>query len=91
MFKAGEKAPLAFEEVVKIMNVFTIKGTQGYIRMELQNASGFPHETSHFGGYDAKGIVEIKSGNYHVLGEIWFTTEEWLRFALGQHVLQDQR
>lgn len=56
------------------MNGFTIKCKQGFIRIELQNASGFPKETSHFGGYDAEGIVEIKSGNYYVLGEIWFTT-----------------
>jgi hypothetical protein len=62
------------------MNGFTIKGKQGFIRIELQNASGFPKETSHFGGYDAEGIVEIKSGNYHVLGEIWFTTGDIYEF-----------
>ena len=62
------------------MNEFTIKGKQGFIRIELQNAIGFPKEISHFGGYDAEGIVEIKSGNYYVLGETWFTTGDVYEF-----------
>lgn len=62
------------------MNEFTIKGEQGFIRIELQNVIGFPEETSHFGGYDAEGIVEIKSGNYYVLGELWFTTADVYEF-----------
>lgn len=62
------------------MNGFTIKGKQGFLRIELQNASGFPEDTSHFGGYDAEGIVEIKSGNYYVLGEMWFTTGDVYAF-----------
>lgn len=62
------------------MNGFTIKGKQGFIRIELQTAIGFPKDTSHFGGYDAEGIVEIKSGNYYVLGELWFTTGEVYEF-----------
>ena len=62
------------------MNEFTIKGEQGFIRIELQNVIGFPEETSHFGGYDAEGIVEIKSGNYYVLGEMWFSTGDVYKF-----------
>jgi len=62
------------------MHEFTIKGNQGFIRIELKNANGFPKNTSHFGGYDAKGIVEIQSGNYYVLGELWFTTGEVYEF-----------
>ena len=56
------------------MNGFTITGKRGFIRIELQNASGFPKDTSHFGGYEAEGIIEIKSGNYYIFGELWFTT-----------------
>ncbi|MFJ7952784.1 hypothetical protein ACIQZG_14770 [Lysinibacillus sp. NPDC096418] len=62
------------------MNGFTIKGKQGFIRIELQKVSGFPKDTSHFGGYDAEGNVEIESGNYYVLGELWFTTGDVYEF-----------
>jgi len=62
------------------MNEFTIKGNQGFVRIKLQNVSGFPKDISHFGGYDAEGIVEIKSGNYYVLGELWFTTGDVYEF-----------
>ncbi len=65
---------------VETMNGFTVKGNQGFIRIESQNISGFPEDTSHFGGYDAVGIVEIKSGNYYVLGELWFTTGDIYKF-----------
>ncbi|QFK71889.1 hypothetical protein F7984_11935 [Pradoshia sp. D12] len=65
---------------VETMNGFTVKGNQGFIRIESQNISGFPEDTSHFGGYNAVGIVEIKSGNYYVLGELWFTTGDIYKF-----------
>jgi hypothetical protein len=51
------------------MEEFTLKGNQGYIRFCLEEVMGFPSDTSHFGGYDTKGGVEIKSGNYYVHGE----------------------
>lgn len=62
------------------MQEFTIKGNQGFIRMELQKASDFLQNTNQCGGYDAEGIVEIKSGNYYVLGKTWFTTGEVYEF-----------
>ncbi|MGG3452302.1 hypothetical protein ABER98_21125 [Domibacillus aminovorans] len=62
------------------MNEFVVKGKNGFIRIELHKASGYPEDTSHFGGYDAEGIAEIKSGNYYVLGELWFTTGEVYEF-----------
>jgi hypothetical protein len=62
------------------MNEFTIGGKQGFIRIELQEAIDFPKNTSPFGGYDALGIVEIKSGSYYALGELWFTTGEVYQF-----------
>ncbi len=63
-----------------VMNEFTLKGKQGFIRIELQEVYGFPESTSHFGGYDARGIAEIKSGNYYVKGQLWFTTGEVYEF-----------
>jgi len=62
------------------MNEFVVIGKQGFIRIELIKAFGFPKETSHFGGYDAQGITEIKSGNYYVKGELWFSTGEVYEF-----------
>lgn len=62
------------------MNGFTIKSKQGFIRFELKEVQGFPEETSQFGGYDAKGIVEIKSRNFYVLGDLWFTTGDVYEF-----------
>lgn len=62
------------------MDDFIIKGKQGFIRIELQEAFDFPKKTSCFGGYDARGIAEVKSGNYYVLGDLWFTTGEVYQF-----------
>lgn len=63
------------------MNEFVVRGKQGcFIRITLDEVFGFPKMTSHFGGYDAKGAAEIKSGNYYVKGEVWFSTGETYEF-----------
>ncbi|MCA0983382.1 hypothetical protein LCL89_04870 [Halobacillus yeomjeoni] len=62
------------------MNEFTLEGKQGFIHLKLQEVPDFPDSTSHFGGYDARGVVEIKSGNYYVRSEVWFTTGEVFEF-----------
>ncbi|RFU69387.1 hypothetical protein [Bacillus sp. V59.32b] len=63
------------------MNEFIIAGKQGFIRIELSEVYGFPNETSYLGGYDVKGIVEIKSGNYFVKdAELWFSTGQVYQF-----------
>ncbi len=62
------------------MNEFVVRSNQGFIRIKLIEVFGFPKDTSHYGGYDAKGIVEIKSGNYYVEGEMWFATGEAFDF-----------
>jgi hypothetical protein len=57
------------------VNTFEIAGKQGFIRIELIEVFGFPNETSYLGGYDVKGKIEIKSGNYYVKdSELWFST-----------------
>ena len=44
-------------------------------KIELNEVYGFPNETSYLGGYDVKGKIDIKSGNYFVKdAEIWFST-----------------
>lgn len=63
------------------MNEFVVRGKQGcFIRIALDEVFGFPNLTSHFGGYDVKGTAEIKSGNYYVKGELWFSTGEIYEF-----------
>lgn len=58
------------------MNGFRIAAKQGHIEIQLEEVYGFPEATSHFGGYDARASVEIKSGNYSVKGEMYVTTGE---------------
>ena len=65
------------------MNEFKIAGKQGFIRIELNEVYGFPNQTSHLGGYDVKGKIEIKSGNYYVKGaELWFSTGQVYEFFI---------
>ena len=63
------------------MYAFEIAGKQGFIRIELMEVLGFPKETSYLGGYDTKGKIEIKSGNYYVKdAELWFSTGQIYEF-----------
>ncbi|WP_047155482.1 WapI family immunity protein [Aneurinibacillus tyrosinisolvens] len=62
------------------MEGFILKGEQGYLQLHLDEVYGFPEQTSHFGGYDAEGTLEIKSNNYFVRGKLWFTTGEVCSF-----------
>ena len=63
------------------MNEFVIGGKQGYIRIEITEVLGFPNETSYKGGYEVKGKIDIKSGNYFVKeAELWFSTGQVFEF-----------
>ncbi|MCY9669211.1 hypothetical protein M5X11_30530 [Paenibacillus alginolyticus] len=63
------------------MYVFFLRGNQGcFVRITFDEVFGFPKLTSPFGGYDVRGTVEIKSGNYCVKGELWFSTGEIYEF-----------
>lgn len=63
------------------MNEFVIRGKQGcFIKITLDEVFGFPNMTSHAGGYDTRGTVEIKSGNFYVKGQLWFSTGETYEF-----------
>lgn len=62
------------------MNQFVLKGKQGYIRLKLNKAYGFPHNTCQDGGFDSEGVIEIKSGNYFVEGNLWFSTGDVYKF-----------
>ncbi|MGE7691574.1 WapI family immunity protein [Lysinibacillus sp. NPDC097214] len=63
------------------MNAFLIGGKQGFIRIEIIEVFGFPNETSYLGGYEVKGKIDIKSGNYFVKdAELWFSTGQIYTF-----------
>lgn len=65
------------------VNEFKIAGKQGFIQIELYEVYGFPNETSYLGGYDVKGKIDIKSGNYYVKdAEIWFSTGQVYQFFI---------
>ncbi|SFA85167.1 MULTISPECIES: hypothetical protein [unclassified Bacillus (in: firmicutes)] len=65
------------------MNNFIIAGKEGFIQIELNEVYGFPNETSYLGGYDVKGKIDIKSGNYYVKdAEIWFSTGQVYQFFI---------
>jgi hypothetical protein len=65
------------------VNEFKIAGKQGFIQIELNEVYGFPNETSYLGGYDVKGKIDIKSGNYYVKNaEIWFSTGQVYQFFI---------
>ncbi|MFS0864898.1 hypothetical protein [Fredinandcohnia sp. 179-A 10B2 NHS] len=65
------------------MNEFIIDGKQGFIKIEFKEVYGFPNETSYLGGYDVKGKIDIKSGNYFVKdAEIWFSTGQVYQFFI---------
>lgn len=65
------------------MNEFVIGGKQGFIRLEIDEVFGFPYETCFKGGYEVKGKIDIKSGNYFVKGaELWFSTGQIYEFYI---------
>ncbi|KPB06254.1 WapI family immunity protein [Bacillus sp. CHD6a] len=63
------------------MYAFELGGKKGHIRIELVEVLGFPEETSYLGGYDVKGKIEIRSGNYYLSdAELWFSTGQIYNF-----------
>ena len=58
------------------MESFILKGENGYIKIELEQVFDFPNTTCHWGGYDAKTKIEIKSGNFKVNSSFYTSTGE---------------
>jgi len=68
------------------VNEFEIEGKMGFIRIEFIEVFGFPEQTCYLGGYEVKGKVEIKSGNYYVKdAELWFSTGQVYEFFVQLH------
>jgi hypothetical protein len=62
------------------MDSFTIKGGSDFITVTLDNLFGFPEETSHWGGYDASAIAEIKSRSFYCKANFYTSTGELFNF-----------
>ncbi|NPV90892.1 MAG: hypothetical protein HPY50_08975 [Firmicutes bacterium] len=50
---------------------FGLNGTNGFIKIRIQELYDIPHYTS---GWDARGDVEIECDHYKASGEIYFST-----------------
>jgi hypothetical protein len=62
------------------MEEFTIQGQSDFLKLSFEDVFGFPNKTCHWGGYDTKAILEIKSGNYYVKGILCTSTGELFEF-----------
>ncbi|RYY36555.1 MAG: hypothetical protein EOP46_06015 [Sphingobacteriaceae bacterium] len=56
------------------MEEFEIKGDKASLKVEIQNVYGYPNETSHFGGYDARLSVKIDIDGFKVIGDMYSST-----------------
>ncbi|MHC0038885.1 WapI family immunity protein [Pseudoneobacillus sp. C159] len=52
------------------------KGNIGYLLIKLVKV--YPCKN---GGYDVEGKIEIKSGNYAVIGQLWFSIDDLTKFC----------
>jgi hypothetical protein len=60
---------------------FTIQGEADYIKFTYAEVFGFPDDTCHWGGYDSKVSLEIKSRNFTVKETLYTSTGELYEFA----------
>jgi hypothetical protein len=62
------------------MEGFEIKGEGSFITISFEEVYGFPDTTCHWGGYDVRATVEIKSGNFRVRSTLCTSTGELFQF-----------
>jgi len=64
------------------MLAFCLNGYDEYIKLTIEEVFSYPDETSYFGGYDAKGSIEIiaGAGGYKVNCKHYFSTGELFLF-----------
>jgi hypothetical protein len=59
------------------MEEFSIVGeNRNYLKVTFQEVYGFPESTCHWGGYDLRAAVEIKSGSFTANSIFWTSTGE---------------
>ncbi|WP_210489403.1 WapI family immunity protein [Rufibacter aurantiacus] len=63
------------------MEEFSIVGENGnYLKVTFQEVYGFPESTCHWGGYEVRAAVEIKSGSFTAHSIFWTSTGELYEF-----------
>jgi len=60
---------------------FTIQGEADYIKFTYVEVFDFPDKTCHWGGYDSRVVLEIKSRNFYVKETFYTSTGELFEFA----------
>jgi hypothetical protein len=64
-----------------MMEGFSIIGENGnYLKVSFQEVYGFPELTCHWGGYELRATIELKSGNFAVTSIFWTSTGELYGF-----------
>lgn len=63
------------------MEEFTIYAGADFVKVKLANVYGFPENTCHWGGYDVRAEIEIKSGNFSVKSSFYISTGEIYDFS----------
>ena len=58
------------------MNNFTIKGDHNFLSVTFSEVFGFPENTCHWGGYEIKSLIEIKSGPFYLKSIFYTSTGE---------------
>ncbi len=62
------------------MEGFTIKGNGDFLTITFTEVFGFPDTTFHWGGYDVRVTLEIKSGDFAVKSAMYTSTGEIFNF-----------
>lgn len=62
------------------MEEFSIKGEGNLINIVFDEVFGFPDTTCHWGGYEVRATLIIKSSNFHVKATLWTSTGEIYEF-----------
>lgn len=71
---------LDYHKGMRAVDGFEINADADFVHLWVDEVYDFPGRTSSFGGYDAKGQVDIKCGAYRVRGPLWFSTGEVWQF-----------
>ena len=63
------------------INTFLLKSVHEFIELNIIEVFGFPEQTSCFGGYEARGTLNLNIGCYTINdGDLYFTTGEIYKF-----------
>ncbi len=58
------------------MESFTLKGESDFLTLIISEVFGFPETTCHWGGYDSRALIDIKSRNFYVKSVFYTSTGE---------------